>query len=133
NHAGYSYAIPFFDGRQQLKQNLIFQLRTTPTYQPLHYHYVGPIGDQHPVFNSADYVQSGLYGGFDSFLDSGTYFNELLPFQLNHRYRNFAFKAEEIALNGWPTAGVGWGIGYINDYYDEAVLHYPQTYTFAFP
>ncbi len=103
-------APPFFDGRAQLKQNLIFQLRAAVADRPFQYTEIWTNygNEQYPVSSPATYAYAGYYyfwqfnsGEYEPFLDS------FLPFEENYFDRNFVFDTSRLDSNGRTTTGVG--------------------------
>jgi hypothetical protein len=94
---------PYFDGRTQLKQNLIFLLRAVTVDYPFYYYvYQANFAYEYTITNSATYVYSdftspyvvggSVYTGFDVFS----------AFQNNYAYRNFVFSLADVSGNYWP-------------------------------
>ena len=90
---------PFYDGRIQLKQNLIFQLRAAAVDAPFHFSYY-----QYPYSYPSNYASVGLYDYANGVYYGG--FGELLPFEENNFFRNFAFDITEVNIIGKLTNGV---------------------------
>ena len=99
---------PFFDGREQLKQNLIFQLRAAVADRPFQYTEIssgGPVAISSPT----NYAFAGYYmysdrgyeDPFDPVLDT------FLPFEENYFDRNFVYDSSYLDANGRTTTGVG--------------------------
>jgi hypothetical protein len=98
---------PFYDGRVQLKQNLIFQLRAAAMDASFHfsiYSYPSNCASAslYDFANSEDY-----YGTFDT----------VLPFRENNLFRNFVFNITNVDSSGALTTGVSGG-GSPPDYYN---------------
>ncbi len=100
---------PFFDGRAQLKQNLIFQLRAAVLDRPFQYSeiytdldfsvsYTAPTNYAYAGY----YYFSQYYGGYWSH-----YLDVFLPFEENNFDRNFVFNPSYLDANGRTTTGVG--------------------------
>ena len=133
-----SYAfspLPFYDGREQLKENLAFLLRAADSARPFELTFSGwpqydwPLGPfpYGTLFSYSSYAYSGLYD-LDEFWDrSWGFLDEYVPFENNYIYRNFAFAVGEVnpATNGCFTTGASWDWGY-----DDYALSYPPTYLF---
>ena len=127
---------PYFDGRAQLKQNLIFQLRAATTDSPFQFTEQSYLYDAwyDDITFSTNYVYSGFYqmddlGGYVE----GSYgnFDVCLPFFNNCRFQNFVFDPAALDTTGYLTNGV-YGGG------DESVDHglyleYPAHYEFQAP
>ena len=121
--------IPFFDGREQLKQNLAFQLRAANadsafsfTWINTNYHAYGHFS------NSTNYAQAGLWNLVDD-PDGGAPFGtyEFGPFTYNYLYRNFAFSPADVNSIGGPATGAGFDLA------DRLALYYPSRYLFQPP
>jgi hypothetical protein len=104
--ANYNWGTPFYDGRVQLKQNLIFQLRAAPADGSFKFWYNGQFS--YPTnYASASFYQFAnpgnqyTYGGFDAFL----------PFEENYLSRNFALSMTNVDTGGNLTTGVSGGNG----------------------
>jgi hypothetical protein len=141
---------PYFDGRAQLKQNLIFLLRAATVDSPFSYIEIGPLYNPYPVIyfanfaNTPNYAYAGFYQldelSTDTYPDSYEYlgsFDVYWPFENNYRYRNFVFNSSELDVNGRTTTGAG-GNYYenyaFNNYYNGGLmLEYPPTYLFQVP
>jgi hypothetical protein len=122
-----SRALPaYFDGRTQLKQNLIFQLRAANENGPFQFTEIATNNNQTSYSYPANYAYAGLY------LSSGTenYFDSFLPFEENNRYRNFMLSLspnQDVDGNGALTTGAGQGSG------SGLALLDPPTYQFQPP
>jgi len=106
-NSDYNAGTPFYDGRVQLKQNLIFQLRAAAVDAPFHFNtYSYPSNcasaSLYDFANSEDF-----YGAFDTFL----------PFEENNLFRNFVFNITNVDSSGALTTGVSGG-GSPPDYYN---------------
>lgn len=90
-----SRAVPIYlDGRAQLKQNLIFQLRSAQVDTPFQFddiYSTTTISTSFPV----NYAFAGFYDNYNN----GT-FNALLPFVNNYTYRNFVFNTNDLSPGG---------------------------------
>jgi hypothetical protein len=92
---------PYFDGRAQLKQNLIFQLRAATKDFPFEYTATWWGYNPWMVFsNSPNYVYAGFYQLDEVPNQYSTYeqlrsFDPLWPFENNWRYRNFVFSPQD--------------------------------------
>ena len=88
---------PFYDGRVQLKQNLIFQLREASVSDTFG---IGPtnLSFYYSPFYSTNYAESSynLMGDEDT----------LSPFKWNYYYRNFVFDPDALSNLGVVTNGV---------------------------
>jgi hypothetical protein len=133
--AASSAQTPFYDGRRQLKDNLIFLLRE-PTWSDWYQMgsfqvalldsngYATNLITAPTNYAYAGYYQSGTgtYGG-----DSPDVFR---PFEDNYFYRNFVFSLADIDGNGNLTTGLGQSVGsciFYEDkgWYDGLTLHNP--------
>jgi Alpha/beta hydrolase of unknown function (DUF900) len=102
---------PYFDGRVQLKQNLIFLLRAAMADNPFGY-YVGTNGFYNPgptyefVYPN-NYVYSGFYQMFDQYGDqlADGIFDPFLPFENNYFFRNFVFNLSDVS-QGYLNTGI---------------------------
>ena len=112
-------APPYFDGRAQLKQNLIFLLRSATVDSPFGYIKVDTnYGVYYNFANPRNYAFSGFYPldevasdpDYDESLGS---FDAYWPFESNYRYRNFVFNSTNLDSNGRITTGAG---GYYDGY-----------------
>jgi hypothetical protein len=107
----------FYDGREQLKQNLTFQFRVADTISPFgfisftNYPYVGAAGTTTRVSNPVDYAYAAFYDDhnynamYGTELDTPT-FNIYRPFADNVLYRNFVYTPSDVDANGNMTTGV---------------------------
>jgi hypothetical protein len=142
---------PYFDGRAQLKQNLIFLLRAATVDSP--FNYLGADTNNFDIYhfaNPTDYVYAGFYqldelssDGYFAYEYPGS-FDVYWPFENNYRYRNFVFNSSELDGNGRITTGVGgnydgnyipgsgFGGGY-GDFEGGLYLLYPTTFQFQPP
>jgi hypothetical protein len=101
---------PYFDGRAQLKQNLIFLLRAATVDFPFYYqdYYQYRNGSyQETITNSAAYA----YSAFNSpYPIDGLYilsvFDVFSPFQNNYLYRNFVYSLTDVDSGGHISTGV---------------------------
>ena len=100
---------PYFDGRQQLKQNLIFQLRAANKdnqFQLQDHSVISAL-----VSFSPYYIYEGLYDiNNDNLIYGSPYAYPLLdtylPFEDNYMFRNFVYSAANVDTNGVLTTGV---------------------------
>jgi pimeloyl-ACP methyl ester carboxylesterase len=126
--------IPFFDGRQQLKQNLIFQLRSAGLEESFGYR---SIGDPETYFwewrfsYPTDYAYASFYELDDYYGYPDAYQREFLPFRENYIYRNFAFNTTNMTDSGWLDTGVAWEM--VSGYFSGLKLVYPPSYEFQTP
>ncbi len=87
---------PYFDGRTQMKQNLVFQLRSARVDTPFQF------GEFYPSYTvsvnfPADYAFAGYYQ-YDN--NNNAVLNALQPFVDNYTYRNFVFNASDLSTSG---------------------------------
>jgi hypothetical protein len=98
--AAYNWGQPFYDGRVQMKQNLIFQLRAAPADGPLEFGY----GDTY--LYPLGYAVASLYQYADQSSDPLGYFDSFLPYEQNYLFRNFVYSITNVDGNGNLTTGV---------------------------
>lgn len=121
----YNWAQPFYDGRLQLKQNLIFSLRAAQVDTPFQFTYDN---DSYGDYQTAptNYAFSGYYH-----VAPPIYFemDALLPFEENTVFRNFVFNTSNLDPNtGVINTGVVLGVGW----YGENALALATNATFQF-
>ena len=95
---------PFYDGRVQMKQNLIFKLRAAQVDTPFQFNYdFDTYGDYQTA--PTNYAYSGYYhGGYD--------FDPLFPFTDNALFQNFVFNTANLdADTGFINTGVALATG----------------------
>jgi hypothetical protein len=107
----------FYDGREQLKQNLTFQFRVADTISPFgfisftNYPYIGYSGTTTRVSNPMAYAYAAFYDDhnynamYGTVLDVPT-FDIYRPFADNVLYRNFVYTPSDVDANGNMTTGV---------------------------
>jgi len=110
NTVSTALAEPFYDGRAELKQNLIFQLRAALVDRPFRYEeWLTDIYDFRYTFSAfTNYAFAGYYS-FTTYDDGATYFDSLeikQPFGENAFYRNFSFDSSALDGNGFLTTGI---------------------------
>jgi len=119
---GYQTPLPFFDGRQQLKQNADFILRAANS-MPLSYIYLQIYDYPDYLDYSYSYPQNYSYAGLYDVTDigslignSGPYLDTFRPFIENYFFHNFVYTASDInPSSGTLTTGLGiWIYGYGN-------------------
>lgn len=120
----YVWMTPFYDGRVQLKQNLIFLLRAGLTDFPFQYTEYTTDGFRYPYSNPADYAYADIYHA-----SSG--FDVLLPFEENYLYRNFVFSLADVDSNGRINTGAG--DSYFITGTSALILQDPPVYEFQPP
>jgi len=139
---------PFFDGRAQLKQNLIFQLRAAVADRPFQYMVTHINGGSSSLYSSpANYAYAGYYSFLEYDTDNGVAYeptmDTFLPFEENYFDRNFVFDTSYLNSNGRTTTGVGGSYGYngsggltilvTGEYFYNNYLELPITYKFTAP
>jgi hypothetical protein len=91
---------PFYDGRMQMKQNLIFQLRAAGGYTSFQYADYDPANDYRygVVATPTNYA----YGGFYVYVKNSNQqqLNPFRPYLENNIYRNFVFSPADVDVNG---------------------------------
>jgi hypothetical protein len=130
----YGLVTPFFDCRQQLKQNLIFHLRAATESGPFQFLEQEADG-YHVISYPSKYVYSGFYqlddstGEYPSPDDQLGILDAFWPLDNNIRLRNFVFDSAYLSgSDGQLTTGVG-DLGSIPvDGYYGLNLSYPITY-----
>jgi hypothetical protein len=139
---------PFFDGRAQLKQNLIFQLRAATVNDVFHFSNVYPTYDYYlSVTYPTNYVYSGYFDFIEYDTDAGIAYeptmDTLLPFENNYLFKNFVFNSSDLDSGGHTTTGVSGD--YSHDYYnpygngfydyigDNLILEQPPLYQLSAP
>lgn len=127
---------PYFDGRSQLKQNLIFQLRAAVTDFPFQYteEYAGD--GSVPLNNPNNYAYASFYNFQLYYTDAGAAYQPFLdvfqPFEENYLDLNFAFNSSDLDSYGRTTTGAG-GYYYGYSYEGGLTLQIPPTYQFVAP
>lgn len=98
---------PYFDGRTQLKQNLIFLLRAATVDFPFYYKQ-----RSYTISNPDAYAYSGFNNPYEvnGYLQSGA--DVFSPFQNNYIYRNFVFDSSRLDTSGYLWTGVGGSYDY---------------------
>ena len=104
----WNWSLPYFDGREQLKENLNFLLRE-PISSP--FRYIFSFSSVNILCTApTNYVYASLYdtSPSDSFeaLAATNEMDEFLPFEENYLYRNFVFSEDGADTNGAVTNGV---------------------------
>ncbi|HEY3761543.1 MAG TPA: alpha/beta hydrolase [Verrucomicrobiae bacterium] len=116
---------PFYDGRVQLKQNLIYLLRAASQNYPVGFteystneFYAGDYSGgyfQYTFSNPANYAWASPYHSNGSFDGNGSYyfsFDPDEPFDDNDRYLNFVFDADNLTAYGNLNTGAATSDGY---------------------
>ena len=128
---GYLGLNSFFDGREQLKQNLQFLLRAASVNSSFAYRYDDGYYSPYVIHSPTNYAFAGLYETYDGWAypseSPEAFFDPSRPFDENHRYRNFAFNTTNLTASGRFNTGVFWDLGY------GAALDYPPVYLFVPP
>ncbi len=119
----YKQSIRFYDGREQLKQNLSFLLRAANTEEAFYFELIstGQM-DYRYHSNPATYAYAGIY--------NGSALAEFRPFLENNNYRNFVFDLNHLNDNGRLTNG-GFSSGYLGNYF--TLTNAGATYRFQAP
>ncbi|MDR3566369.1 MAG: alpha/beta hydrolase [Negativicutes bacterium] len=111
----YNWGQPFYDGRAQLKQNLVFLLRAAPMTKGFHFWLHGTNGYDSGTFGAqtgpynfpSNYVYSGLYPYYSfAYTSSYTTLDPYLPYEANALFRNFVYSSADVDDNGNLTTGV---------------------------
>ena len=112
-----SLSDPFYDGRQQLKDNLVFLLRAANTNQPFNYYKYYPSSDPQNVgqylleTNPVSYAYSSYYR-IDGYYDQNNVLQyyptveAVLPFENNYLYRNFVYDSATLTASGKLATGL---------------------------
>ncbi len=124
---GSSPTIPFWDGREQLKQNLIFLLRAATVNDSFGYTYDDGFFAPYFLGSPTAYAYASFFEAEDYFGTPDAYLAELWPYEENHRYRNFAFSVTNLNSNGTLNTGVYWDVSY------DVTLDYLPLHQFAPP
>jgi hypothetical protein len=131
----------FYDGRTQLKQNLIFQLRAAAEDAPLHFSipmtniYSADYGDLGEFVGDYLYPTNYAYAGLYQLanLNGPNYdvFDPLLPFEENCLFRNFVAVQADLNENGGLSTGLSDNASMLDSPgYDYVTLARPLTYHF---
>lgn len=95
----------FFDGRQQLVQNLDFLLRV-PTVAPFNFVTREGVSQYGRTLYPPNYVYAGLYQPLiNQSLDTGV-FDPYQPYKENYTFHNFVFTPSDLNTNGELVTGV---------------------------
>ena len=103
---GFEESIPFFDGREQLKQNLSFVLRAADMAVPFNFtinHWTSDIR-----WGTEDHAYASFFEMSDYEDAFYAQIKEFRPFEDNHHYRNFAYDTALLDEYGQITNGVSW-------------------------
>jgi len=115
-------AEPFYDGRAELKQNLIFQLRAALVDRPFRYEeWLTDLSNFRYFYSAFTNYAFASYYSYTTYDYGETYYDSLeikQPFGENAFYRNFALDSSALDGNGFLTTGI-W-----NDDYELAVNKY---------
>ena len=117
--------LPFyFDGRVQLKQNLIFQLRAAPETSPFEFIEANSVASPSyadSILYPNNYAYSGFYQLDDAFGSSyepdyvvAGAIDPYWPFHNNVRYQNFVFNQTNLNAGGRLNTGVNYNNQYTN-------------------
>jgi hypothetical protein len=112
--------VPFIDGTAQMKQNIRFLLRVANS-SPFGYT-VNSQNTQFPGYSSsctypANYVCSSYYYISFPYTGPSSHLDHFAPFEDNYFFRNFAFDATSVNMNG--TYDTGFEPAYYNDGYSQ--------------
>lgn len=124
---GLNPTIPFWDGREQLKQNLIFLLRAATVNDSFGYTYDDGFFAPYFIGSPTAYAYASFYEVENYFGTPDAYLAEFWPYEENHRYRNFAFSTTNLIGNGHLATGVYWDSSY------GPTLDYAPAYQFNPP
>jgi hypothetical protein len=122
---------PYFDGREQLKQNLIFLLRAGLDGAPLQFTELDSYNNYVTFSHPTNYAFASFYGfGNLSGYHPAASVSVFLPFGENYLYRNFVFSLTDVEntgglLTSFTNNFVYWGNG--------LGLNEPPTYQFQPP
>ena len=120
----------FFDGREQLAQNVNFLLRVANTRTPFYYYSINEFPPNYRVDYDfpTNYAYAGLYQlHYSSGSEQTPQLDAFRPFEENYLYHNFVFSADHLDSNGWLATGLELGdLGYPS-------LTYPVAYQFQPP
>jgi hypothetical protein len=124
-------APPYYDGRAQLKQNLIFLLREPNENNALQLYQLIGDGEDNFYTPSTSYVHADFYSADNNgYPQNSSYgINVFRPFEDNYLYRNFVFSTTNIDSGGALTTGIVGPDGYETYLY----LNYPPTFLFQSP
>ena len=131
---------PYFDGRVQLKQNLIFLFRAATVDSPFHHIENGYYGDSQEIIyfpNPATYEYAGFYqlgvtNWYNPYEFTGA-FDPFWPFENNYRYLNFAYNTLNVNAGGQLATGVGLDYSPPLDYQPGLMVQFPPTNQFQPP
>ncbi|HEX7652131.1 MAG TPA: hypothetical protein VF607_01415, partial [Verrucomicrobiae bacterium] len=131
--AGYDWNVPSYDGRVQMKQNLIFQLRAAAVDNALHFDIsrgsgiFGAYGGEYRY--TTNYAYAGLYEYADPSADNSYFshnsFDPFLPYEENHLFRNFCFTPADADSRGDLITGLS-----ISNIFPDAVILDAPAYQF---
>jgi pimeloyl-ACP methyl ester carboxylesterase len=137
------FVLPYFDGRVQLKQNLIFQLRAATMDDVFHFS-DADAGGGFPITYPATYVYSSFYSFTKYDSEDGPYYapimDAFLPFENNYLFKNFVFDSSKLDSGGHTTTGVMGNYSQVYFYDgshhqipDNLILIQPPLYQFPVP
>ncbi|MDE3066002.1 MAG: hypothetical protein KGJ60_00480, partial [Verrucomicrobiota bacterium] len=135
------YEPPFYDGRAQLKQDLVFILRAASQNQAFYfqewntnYFYAGAGGNTgyftYDFGNPANYAWASPYNANgESQVDGSQFFSwdPFEPFDDNYRYENFVFNTANVDGSGAMTTGVVDDNGQLELWDPTYQISYPST------
>jgi hypothetical protein len=141
--SGYDWDAPFYDGRVQMKQNLIFQLRAASIEAPFQFFipfFTSPLSAFGYFAGPYSYPTNYAYAGLLQFADPaaggsapnyGTV-DPFLPFEENYLFRNFVFTLGDANVSGDLNAVSGsYDYEYLPDFpgpYHVGVNNVPPAY-----
>lgn len=123
-YAGNGRTEPFKDGREHLRQNLIFLLRAANTQNPFAYWVDDGFWQYQPASISAEYVYADYYSETRDEWSGPPYLYTHRPFYDNYDYRNFVFSTTNLYSDGFLNTGVDAG-------YNGLTLYLPGTFGYS--
>ena len=100
------YNIPFYDGRTQIAQNIIFLLRDTQPNAPFELFKTSAYGEYYNYSGNSAYVFAGFHF-FNNNNASPLVMNEFQPFEENNYYKNYCYSSANVDTNGNINTGIG--------------------------
>ena len=125
---------PFLDGRQQLKQNLIFLLRAATKDMPFQFSDTGDYRQVASFTNQTKYIVADLIRQNNSSYIDDTYTDPdpMVPFVENYQFRNFIFTKADAGTGHIETGVSGDYDNYLaGTYPTPLVLAEPAEYSFS--
>lgn len=108
----------FWDGREQLGQNLSFLLRAAPLDDSFGYTYRVPWRSPYFIGTPSDYAYVGIRDVMTEPYALAAPAMTELPFTQNHTYRNFVFSPTNLLSDGWLNTGAIWDTVPILGFFD---------------